>query len=316
MSVFITGGYGHIGSWIAYLFAQSNQDVIIYDINSKCPEYLENYKEKINFIQGDVLDFAKLTKVIKEYQHDIEGIIHTSAIMAEFVPKNPYYNTMLNVTGLLNILELSRIFEIKKIVFTSTGAVYGKQSGKAKEESGINPQDLYAASKASAEFIGIQYANTFQTDFRIGRLYFVYGPGKMPSTFFTLYQLTFGILEGLKGLTSDKGSDQLLDFTYILDAAQGIYLLFKKENPKHRIYNFSSGKIYKVEEVVKLCRKYTHFSGDIFLGKGVLMDRVEGLDITRAEKDLGYQPAYGIEEGVRLYSEWIKFKKQTITPCY
>jgi len=309
MSVFITGGYGHIGSWIAYLFAKNNQDVIIYDINNKCPEYLENYQEKFLFIQGDVLDFAKLTDTIKEYHRDIEGIIHTVAIMGEFVPKNPYFNIQLNVMGLLNILELSRIFGIKKIVFTSTGAIYGEKKGKAKEEDGIKPLDLYAASKAAAELIGLQYANNYQIDFRIGRLYFVYGPGRMPSTFFTLYKLTFGILEGIERLTSIRGGDQIIDFTYILDAAQGIYLLFNKNNPDSRIYNFSSGESYKVEEVIALCKKYTYFPVDISLGKGILMHRVEGLDITRAKKELGYQPKYSIEEGVKLYSEWIRLKK-------
>ncbi len=312
MAVFITGGYGHLGSWIAYLFAKNNRDVIIYDINKICPEYLEDYKGKIHFIEGDVLDFARLTDVIKEYKDDIEGIIHTVAIMGEFVPKNPYFNIQLNIIGLLNILELSRIFGIKKIIFTSTGAIYGRKKRKSKEEDCIEPQDLYAASKASAEFIGRKYADIYQIDFRIGRLYFIYGPGRMPSTFFTLYKIAFGILEGIKGLKSIKGSDQIIDFTYVLDAAQGIYLLFEKKKLVSKVYNISSGESYKVGEVVALCKKYTYFPVDISLGKGKLMNRVEGLDISKAKKELGYQPAYNIEEGIKLYSEWIKSKKLTV----
>ncbi len=309
MSVFITGGYGHIGSWIAYLLAKSGQDIIIYDINNKSPEYLENIQGKLNFIQGDVLDFTKLKDIIKVYHRDIEGIIHTVAIMGEFVPQNPYFNIRLNIIGLLNILEVSRMFGIRKIIFTSTGAIYGRKKGRAKEDDCIKPQDLYAASKASAELIGMQYANIFQMDFRIGRLYFVYGPGRMPSTFFTLYRLTFGILEGINGLTSSKGGDQIIDFTYVLDAAQGIYLLFNKENPDSKIYNFSSGESYKVKEVVALCKKYSYFPVNISLGKGKLMNRVEGLDITRARKELDYKPEYSIEEGIKLYSEWIRNQK-------
>lgn len=310
MAVFITGGYGHLGSWIAYLFAKNNQDVIIYDINKRCPDYLEEYKDKLHFIEGDILDFAKLTEVIKEYHNDIEGIIHTIAIMAEFVQENPYVSTKLNIVSLLNILELSRIFGIKKIIYTSTGAVYGSKKGKSKEEDCVEPPDLYAASKVSAEFIGSKYADAFKMDFRIGRLYFVYGPGKMPSTFFTLYKLIFGILEGIEGMTSVRGGEQIIDFTYVLDAAKGIYLLFEKEKPDSRIYNISSGNSYKVEEVVELCKKYTYFPVDISLGKGKLMDRVEGLDISRVKKELGYQPEHSIEEGIELYSEWIRKHKK------
>jgi len=309
MAVFITGGNGHIGSWIAYLFARENRDVIIYDLSKKVPKYLEDYKDKIHFIEGDVLDFARLVNVIKEYHQDIEGIIHTVAIMGEFVPLNPYYNIHLNVMGLLNILEVARIFGIKKVLFTSTGAVYGKKKGKAIEEDCLDPQDLYAASKASAEFIGRQYAEVFHIDFRVGRLYFVYGPGRLPSTFFTLYKITFGVLEGIQGLQSSKGSEQIIDFTYVLDAAQGIYLLFEKKKPDSKIYNFSSGESHTIKDVVVLCRKYTHFPVKISLGKGILMNRVEGLNITKAQKELGYQPEYQIEEGVKLYSDWIESQK-------
>lgn len=306
MAVFITGGNGHIGSWIACLFARANKDIMIYDVNRRCPEYLEDYRDKIQFIDGDVLDLARLTDVIRRNQRDIEGIIHTVAIMGEFVPLNPYYNVRLNVIGLLNVLEVARIFGIKKVLFTSTGAVYGKKKGKATEEDCLDPQDLYASSKASAEFIGRQYAEAYNLDFRIGRLYFVYGPGRMPSAFFTLYKIAFGVLEGIEGLQSSKGGDQKIDFTYVLDAAQGIFRLFDKRNPDSRIYNFSSGESRTIEDVVGLCKKYTHFPVNISLGRGILMNRVESLDISRAQIELGYQPEYNMEEGIRLYSDWIK----------
>ncbi len=309
MAVFITGGNGHIGSWIASLFARANKDILIYDVNRRCPENLEDYRDKIQFIEGDVLDFARLTDVLKKNHQNIEGIIHTVAVMGEFVPLNPHFNVRLNVIGLLNVLEAARIFDIKKFLFTSTGAVYGKKKGETREDDGLNPQDLYAASKASAEMIGRQYAEVYHLDYRIGRLYFVYGPGRLPSTFFTLYKIAFGVLEGIQGLQSSKGGDQKIDFTYVLDAAQGIYRLFEKKKPDSSVYNLSSGKSYKIAEVVALCKKYTHFPTEISLGKGILMNRVEGLDISRAQKELGYQPEYDIEKGIRLYSDWIKAKK-------
>ncbi len=310
MAVFITGGNGHVGSWIAYVFAKNNKNVIIYDIKNKYLEYLEEYKDKITFIEGDVLDFARLTNVINKYKNDIEGIVHTVAIMGEFVSLNPFHNIFLNTFGLLNVLEIARIFNIKKIVFTSTGAVYGLKKGKAKEEDSINPQDLYAASKASAEIIGIQYAKNYDLDFRIGRLYFVYGPGKLPSSFLTLYKLAFGVLEGIKNLQSSKGGEQKIDFTYVLDAAQGIYLLYEKKNASSGVYNISSGKSYEINQVIKTGEKYTHFPVKICLGKGILMNRVEKLDITKAKKDLGYNPQFSIDIGIKLYSDWIKKIKQ------
>lgn len=312
MAVFITGGNGHIGSWITYLFARANKDIMIYDVSRRCPEYLEDHRDKIKFIDGNVLDFARLTDVIRKYQRDIEGIIHTVAIMGEFVPLNPYFNIRLNIIGLLNILEVARIFGVEKVLFTSTGAVYGRKKGKARERDCLDPKDLYAASKSSAELIGRQYAEAYNLDFRIGRLYFVYGPGRMPSTFFMLYKIAFGVLEGIERLQSRKGGDQKIDFTYVLDAAQGIFRLFDKKNPDSKVYNFSSGESHKIEDVVGLCKKYTHFPVHISLGRGILMNRVESLDISKAQKELGYQPKYDIEEGIKLYSNWIKSQNNNL----
>ncbi len=132
----------------------------------------------------------------------MKGIIHTVAIMGELVSLNPHYNIKLNVNGMLNILEIARIYGIKKVIYTSTGAVYGEMEGIAVEEKPVDPPDLYAASKISAELIGQRYEDKFGIDFRIARVYFVYGPGKLPSQFIKLYQLSFGALEGLKGLES------------------------------------------------------------------------------------------------------------------
>jgi len=309
MAVFITGGSGHIGSWVTYFFAKNNKEVIIYDMKNNHLEYLEKYKDKITFVEGDILDFARLADVINKYKKDIEGIIHTVAIMGEFVSLNPYVNIKLNITGLLNVLEIARIFKIKKIVFTSTGAVYGLKKGKAREEDPVNPQDLYSASKASAEFLGIQYSNNYNLDFRIGRLYFVYGPGKLPSNFFTLYKLAFGVLEGIKGLQSPRGGEQKIDFTYVLDAAQGIYLLFEKRDVSSKVYNISSGNSYKINDVIKIGEKYSYFPVKISLGEGILMNRVEELDITRARNEINYNPKFNLDSGIKLYSDWIKMIK-------
>lgn len=207
---------------------------------------------------------------------------------------------------MLNILEIARIYDIKKVIYTSTGAVYGEMDGMAVEEKPVNPPDLYAASKVSAELIGQRYESTFGIDFQIARLNFVYGPGKLPSQFTKLYQLAFGALEGLKGLKSAMGGEQKIDFTYVEDAARGIILLSEKEDLERKFFNIATGIPSKIEDVIKLAKQYSHFPHDVEVGKGKLVKRCEALDISRASKELGYQARYNIEEGIRNYSNWIK----------
>ena len=306
MSVFITGGYGHVASWTSYLLAKEGENVIVYDTNPKAPDYLNEVSENITFIKGDVMDFRGLKDAFSQHRDQIDGIIHTVAIMGEFVIANPHENVMINIGGLLNILEIARLFNVKKVLYTSTGAVYGPTEGVVSEDRNHpNPADLYAATKVSCEYLGKQYESNFGLDFRICRIYFVYGPGRFPSQFISIYKVAFGALEGLKELKLEKGGDQKLDFTYVEDAAQGVVLLYKARNLKHKTFNIATGVGTNIRRVTELAQKYSHFPSKVEIGPGKLLPRSEALEITRAQEQLGYEPKYTLENGIKLYADWL-----------
>lgn len=307
MAVFITGGHGHIASWTAYFLAKEGESVILYDINPAPPDCLKEVSKNITFIRGDVLDFPHLTETFMKHRGEIDGIIHTVGIMGEIVLENPHQHVALNIGGTHNMLEIARQFEIPKVVYTSTGAVYGAVAGTVSEvEYPTNPSDLYGATKASSEFLGQQYADSFGFEFRISRLSFCYGQGKLPSRFIRLYRLAFGALEGLKDLTMDRGASQKLDFTYVEDAARGTAMLYQARSLKHSIYNIATGASNSVGKVAELAQKYSPFKVNVELGPGELMQRAEALDISRAREELGYEPRYGIEEGIQKYAAWME----------
>ena len=306
MAVFITGGHGHIASWTAYFLAKEGEKIILYDTNPVAPDCLNDVSENITFIKGDVLDFPHLTDVFTQYKAEIDGIIHTVGIMGEIVLENPHRNVALNIGGTHNMLEIARQFEIPKVVYTSTGAVYGAVAGTVSEDKyPPNPSDLYGSTKASSEFLGQQYANSFGFEFRISRVYFCYGQGKLPSNFIRLYRLAFGALEGLDDLTMDKGADQKLDFTYIEDAARGTVLLYQAKKLRHNIFNIATGVPNSVEKVAKLAQKCSPFQVKVELGAGELMQRAEALDISRAKEELGFEPQDDIETGIQKYADWM-----------
>jgi nucleoside-diphosphate-sugar epimerase len=307
MTVFITGGHGHIASWAAYFLAKEGERVILYDTDPVAPDCLNEVSNDITFIKGDVLDFPRLADVFTKNKGEIDGIIHTVGIMGELVLENPHGNVKLNIGGTHNMLEIARQFEIPKIVYTSTGAVYGAVDGTVSEDQyPPNPSDLYGSTKASSEFLGQQYANAFGFDFRISRIYFCYGQGKLPSRFIRLYRLAFGALEGLEDLTMDKGADQKLDFTYIEDAARGTALLYQAKELTHSIFNIATGVPTSVGKVAELAQKYSPFEVKVELGPGELMPRAEALDISRAREKLGFEPRFDIETGIQKYAEWMK----------
>jgi nucleoside-diphosphate-sugar epimerase len=307
MAVFISGGKGHIGSWMTRLLVEAGEDVLIYDIDTEIPDVLASYTERISFIQGDVLDYRRLSEVFRRHGDRIAGIVHTVGIMGEIVLEDPRRYAGLNINGTLNMLEIARTFGVRKLVYTSTGAVYGAVQGVASEEDHLPaPADLYAATKRSSELLGQQYAAAFDLDVRVGRVYFIYGPGRLPSRFVRLYRYTFGALEGLADLKLERGADQKLDFTYVEDAARGLVQLYQAPKPRHAVYNIASGQAARVGDVAELAARFSAFDCWAEIGPGTLMPRAEALDISRARKELGFEPRVGLEEGIERYAAWLK----------
>ncbi len=310
MYTLITGGLGHIGSWTAAHLLEQGASVILCDTGSTLPDVLAPYTDGVIIEPCDVTQFAEVSNILTKYHGEIDGIIHTVGIMGEFVPQAPYRNTVINVNGFLNVLEAARQFGIKKIVYISTGAVYGAIEGIASETEHLpRPADLYSATKTSSEMLGLQYGGSFDMDVRIARVYFVYGPGKLPSEFIRLYRNTFGVLEGLDDLQMDQGYDQKLDFTNVKDAARGVAMIYSAPEIKRRIYNIATGRASSVGEVAALCASMVPGNTPAEIGPGTLMPRCEALSINLAAEELGYKPRIGLEEGIAEYLEWIRSRQ-------
>lgn len=313
MAVLITGGYGQLGSWLAYQFASQGKEVIALDTIDKSLDYLKEVKSGITFIRADVLNFSKLVEIFIQYKGKIEGVIHTVAMTAD--PSfygNPYHGLDLNLRGTINMLELARLFKVKKFLYVSSGAVYGEVKDNPSEITHpLNPGDLYGASKAASELIGKQYENHFGLDFRIARPYFFFGPGRLPSEQTQLFKSLLGPLESLPNLKLEKGADQRLGFTYVEDIARGTYLLYQAENPRYKTVNICSEEPVSFLEMVRLAQKYSDKPTSVKIGPGKLFPRGETLDISIAKKELGFHPRYSVEEGIKKYARWVRENRKS-----
>ncbi len=311
MAIFITGGSGLLGSWVTYYFAQNGKNILSLDIRSRNFDYLEKFCDRIVFISGNVLDWSSLMQVFRAHADEIEGIIHTPAVMAS--PKywnNPYQSTFLNVIGTLNMLEMTRICQIPKFLYVSSGAVYGEINVSPSEITHPpNPSDLYGASKAGAEFITLQYGKHYGIDTRVIRPYFFFGPGFLPSEMNPVFRTLLGSIEGLDNLSLESGRDQSLGFTYVKDTAWGTVLTYEKDQLKHRVFNIATEEVTSFPDLARLSQKYSDYACEVTLGKGKLFPRGETLDISLAKDELGFEPRYRMDEAVSEYAEWIKRQK-------
>ncbi|MDK2897724.1 MAG: UDP-glucose 4-epimerase [Candidatus Atribacteria bacterium] len=310
MSILITGGAGLLSSWVSYYLAQKGKEVISFDLKPRSFDYLEEYQDKIVSVRGDVLDWSSLVRTFQSHNQEIEGVIHTPAVMAS--PRywdNPYPSSVLNVVGTLNLLELSRLYQVPKFLYVSSGAVYGETKYCPGELSHPpNPSDLYGASKAGAEFLTLQYGNHYGLDVRIVRPYFFFGPGYFPSEMTPVFRTLLGSIEGLDNLYLEKGKDQKLGFTYVKDTAWGTVLAYEKKNLQHRVFNIATDEVTSFPDLAKLAQRHSDEPREVVLGPGKLFPRGETLDISLAKEELGFAPRYSMEEAVAEYARWIKGK--------
>ena len=303
MSVLITGGSGLVGSWVAKLLAEKGEDVLIYDMFERRDNFLSHVSDKITFIEGNILGIAHLNETIRNHP-DLTGIVHTVALLGGDVRDNPHFATQINVGGTHNVLEMARQVGGLKVVYVSSGAVYGKQEGPLTENTPMIPSDPYGATKAMSEHLCHQYHATYGVDVLCARLFFLYGPPNIPGPNAGFNTNLFAALAG-QNVNLPTGRDQKGDWTYIEDAARGVVLMLKAQNLKNRSFNIASGVFNPIDEIVEMVRKHASGNPTIEVGPGVNLERGAPLDITLAREQLGYKPQYDLEAGVKAFRAWL-----------
>ena len=272
--VLITGGAGFIGSYLTEKLIDSNVHVTTYDL-------LEVTNPEAEVITGDIFDIKKL----KDVTNGIETVIHLvglpDAITAQ---RDPNKSFNLNVLSLQNVLEVCRINGVRKIIYPSSGAVYGTVGMVPIDENReISPTNIYAWHKAACERLIRGYSENFGINYIILRLFNVYGVGNS------------GIIDVLikKAKAGEEieifGGKQHRDFIYVEDVAEAFYRAAAREI-ENKIINVGSGKGYKIEEVAQMVTSL--YPGSTFVSK-----EQEGYrpydsiaDITLTKNLLGFSP--------------------------
>jgi nucleoside-diphosphate-sugar epimerase len=305
MSILVTGGSGLVGSSVARLLAEGGENVILYDIVERRDSYFAGLEDKLTFEEGNIQDFPRISQVVRD-NTDLTGIVHTVALLGGDVRDNPHFATNLNVGGTLNMLEVVRQVGDLRLIYISSGAVYGKQEGPLTEDVPMVPSDPYGATKAASEHLCHQFYATYDVDVLCARLFFLYGPPNAPGPDAGFNTGLFASLSGQHEVTMPRGREQKGDWTYIEDAARAVTLMLKAENVKDRSFNIATGTFNPIDEIVEMVKKYSPGDPKIEVGPGVNLERGAPLDIARATDQLGYKPEYDLEAGVRAYRQWFE----------
>ncbi|MGX7174146.1 NAD-dependent epimerase/dehydratase family protein [Enterococcus ratti] len=308
--ILITGGAGFIGSTLANYLGKENKIITIDDLSMGKVENLDQNKN-ITLIKGNVADPKLMEEIMRTYQFDY--IFHLAAVasVADSVAR-PLETHQVNFESVLLLLELVRQYQpaIKRIVFSSSAAVYGDEPTlPKKEESVIRPLTPYAIDKFAAEQYVLDYCHLYQVPGSAVRFFNVYGPNQNPNS---PYSGVISILVDRykKHLAGEKTSftlygdgSQSRDFVFVDDVIQALLLVAKKEKALGKQFNVGTGKsttllalIHTINQILgtELSLDYQpERSGDIH-------DSLA--DISKIQS-IGYQPKFDVLSGMKTYLE-------------
>ena len=316
MKVLITGGMGVNGAATARLLVTEGLRPVILD-NRVDLSLIADIKKDVDLVEADVVDREALEKVI--VGHGITHIAHLAALMPEPAEANPRLAMRDGVEGTVNVLELARTHKIRRVVYTSSKAVYGEILGKygdpdfvpISEEHLRNPADLYGVIKVSCEELGNYYRDRYGVEFVSLRFSTIYGPGKESRhgalSFYG--QLIERAIAGEEFVLS-AGGEQVNDTVYVGDVARSILLALRAESPRRWVFNIGSGQRSTPREFAAVLKPlFPRARIDIGPGPSNLGRSKRSFcvfDISAAGEELGYAPIYDVERGVRDYVETIR----------
>ena len=322
--ILVTGGAGFIGSHLCERLLKEGNKVIIIDnfnnfydplIKERNVKEIENMmqdnqisREKFSIYRVDFRDFAEVEPVFAE--NNIDLVIHLAA-MAGVRPSinDPMLYTDVNIKGTVNLLELSRKYNVKKFIFASSSSVYGNnEKVPFSEDDNVDfPISPYASTKKAGELLCYTYHHLYDLSIACLRFFTVYGPRQRPDL--AIHKFTDLIFKGEEIPFFGDGTTQR-DYTYIDDIIDGVlksvYWIFDGE-PKYDIFNLGESRTISLRQMVETLEN-TIGKKAVFKKLPMQPGDVQRTyaDISKAKRILGYNPTMGFEQGIESFIGWYK----------
>lgn len=312
MNFLITGAAGFLGSALANSLAREGHQVRgLDDLSTGDPQALS---PDVLFTRGDVADRPKLWTLLQE----VDCVYHLAARVS--VPESVLYPreyNAVNVGGTVSLMEAMRDVGVRRVVFISSGAVYGDQGEQPlREFAPPNPRSPYAVSKLAAEYYVRTIGDLWGIETVSLRVFNAYGPGQhLPVSHPPV--IPYFIRQAVRGGTLVVHGDgvQTRDYVFVADVVRCMVAAATAPGLNHAVINVGSGMETGVRELVRQVLEITRSKSEVVSNPhtdpGV--SRMCA-DLTLAREKLGYQPRVSLAEGLRLTLERdIRFSREVPT---
>lgn len=304
----VTGANGFVGSHLSLALVKKKIKVVGFSHTKK---KLFNYQDYPlgSFIQikGDIRSKKRLYQIFSKYRPDY--CFHLAGkTTVEEGQKQPGETYDVNINGAINILELSRLYKLEKVIIASTSHVYGNNKDVPyKEEYFPRPSRPYETSKTCVDLIAQSYADTFNMPIEIPRFVNIYGPGDLNFTRLIPKIMKQIILEGKVEIW---GGEAVRDYLYIDDAISAYFSLLESgQRDRNKIVNFGSGKPLSVKKMAMRIIRISEEDTPLVVKKKPERDQEivkQYLSLQKSLANFSWRAKVSLKEGLRKTFAWYK----------
>ncbi|MFX1579450.1 MAG: SDR family NAD(P)-dependent oxidoreductase [Promethearchaeota archaeon] len=305
--VLVTGGAGFIGSHIVDRLMELGAKVkVLDDLSSGSLENLSRWRNNPNFelINGDIRN----PEIVKEAVRGISVVFHQAAkVSVPFSIENPTLVADVNGMGTVILLDECRKADMEKVVVASSSSVYGETSTLPKIESMITePISPYGVSKLTAERMAIAFAKTYNLNTTTLRYFNIFGPRQRGGSYAGVISIFIN-----NGFTNQPfpifgDGTQTRDFTFVRDVVDCNIRAAMSEKTNGEVYNVAGGQQITINRLGEIIKSLTGSTSEFqYLPKREGDIEHSLADISKAQRDFGYEPTVDIESGLKKTIEWM-----------
>jgi UDP-glucose 4-epimerase len=303
----VTGGGGFIGSHLVEALTALGRPVRVFDnFSTGLRANLVTAQPAPEILEGDLADAGAVSRALQ----GVDVVYHLGALASvQLSVEDPAAVHRVCATGTLHVLDAARRAGVRRVVYAGSASAYGIPTGEVQSEADpIHPLSPYAAAKLAGEL----YAETFTATYGLEtvrlRFFNVFGPRQRDdSPYSGVIALFAGALTS--GRTPRIFGDglQSRDFVYVADVVQALIKAATAPGASGQVYNVGTGRRVSVLDLVAALNRLLGTNVTPQHGPPRAGDiRHSCADISRARRDLGFEPAFSFEQGLERTLRWYR----------
>ena len=311
-SVFVTGAYGLLGSWLVKSLIEqgARTTVLKRDAVVRSALVVEGTERRVNVVHGDICDAELIERAVGEYE--VDTVFHLAAQTIVGIANTAPLSTFeTNIRGTWTVLEACRHLGVRRVVVAASDKAYGIHDRLPyQEDFPLQPRYPYDVSKAATDMIARSYWHTFGLPVAVTRFANLFGGGDLNLSRL-VPEAALAAIEGRRPVIRSDGTLER-DFLYVEDAVAAylaICRLLDEGTGAGEAFNAGGDEPHSVLEVVEMmCRVAgTGVEPDV-RGTGTPPGEItrQWVDSTKLRRLSGWAPQVSLEEGLRRTIEWYR----------